>query len=345
MISRNSMLMIIAFLVGLLLVLGSFLVNSRSSVSSEWQWDQIEPIESTNENAPQERHVASNGEGGMLIGPALLSIGCSVIAAVVFAALYQSKLDEYVKTGMVADIQSSIDSGLEKHDAEVRKNQVELTPLYAFPASDSPIKKYNDLYNEELRKTASLRFKGDKALYLSYRLHELLIKRNPELILELLVPRVSLRELFEARARTLYNCSRYHDLDYTQLTSKLIRELLSSIVALYDMRHQLNFTIYFYNELPFLRYEIIDTFLIVSVLPMQKQGYYPPTLLYDRQSLFYSSFLTNFEQLKNRCPTNDVLSSTTINEHDLETLVEQSSENCTIDELRQIYQCYFQQLE
>lgn len=63
----------------------------------------------------------------------LLSIGCSVIAAALFAALYQSKLDVYVQGKLAGDISATINQTVSGSFGELKHLLVDLTKIEIIP--------------------------------------------------------------------------------------------------------------------------------------------------------------------------------------------------------------------
>lgn len=314
----NKYLMIIAFLIGLLLVI---LSDTPLAIP-----DGKTALES-------------------FLSVVLFSIGCSIIAATIFAYLYQSKIESYVANQMSDDIAQFIDEGMTTHFDRERKNNIELSPRYSFPASDAPIKKYNDIYDQSFKKTNNLLYRGDKILYIAYRLQSSLGYSNPAFSIQILLPNPKRNEYFLSRASTLSHSIRYKGKGLKEIAKELKVDLMAGLVAFYDLKDYVNFSIYFYDELPFFRYEILDDMLVVSVLPMQEHGYYPPTLIYDRRSLFFNSFMTNFNQAKRICQSTENFIGNDISEEYIKKLSSQSGINISLDELRKVYKAYFDRVK
>lgn len=217
-------------------------------------------------------------------------------------------------------------------------------PLHSYPASDSPIHDFNRNYDESFVSTRTINYKGDKCLFLAFRLDQHMKKRSPSLTIRLLLPDPGKISLFVNRAETLQNTRRYRDSDRDEISRKIRVELMAGLMALVDMKDHYRFEVRFFDETVFLRYEILDAVLVMSILPMQEEGYYPPTLIYDRQSLFYSSFLTNFSQTWNVAGSN-VLDNSNATADTIETLLTGAKVETTVDELRRVYQDYFRKVQ
>jgi hypothetical protein len=264
-----------------------------------------------------------SGKSNTVTAPiAFFSVGSSILATVIFAWLYESRIDDLLYR-----------SNRERYE--------ELTPLESFPASDSPIKAFNNLYNDALAKTAMVRYKGDRALYLAYRLHKHVSSRTPWMRIELLLPNPRNEDLFYYRAQNLVGLEKYKDNTIAEISKKLKIDLFASIVAFGDMRESYNFEVYFFDEIPFLRYEIMDSILVVSALTMQQYGYYPPTLVYSKASLFYSTFLTNFNQVKDLASKGTAITQSNFSEELVTSLARESSLKIAIGDLRNVYTEYF----
>ena len=248
----------------------------------------------------------------------------------------------------------------DKNDLQVTKSEIEKTlgntisscfnnsikldskisPFKTFPASDRPIDEYNKFYNEEFSRTSTLRYKSDRGLYLSYRLGQMIKHKKPGLDLQILFHDIASIESFKYRAKTIYNCNKYPRLSPEEIAIKLRKEVLAVLVAFFDLRNEYNFEIGFFSDIPFLRYEIMDNFLILSILPMQAHGYYPPTLIYSNQSWFYEAFLANFNQLRIEGRKIRLFTQEQINEDSILKYANDSSLDTSIRELRSIYEEY-----
>jgi len=117
----------------------------------------------------------------------------------------------------------------------------------------------------------------------------------------------------------------------------LKKEFFSSIIAIFDLHDYYDFHVYFIDEISFLRYEILDSILITSALTMQQNGYYAPTIVYSKSSWFYSTFLTNFNQLKDFASGNLNFSNKDFSYERILSLAKECNVNSSLEEFRKIF--------
>ncbi len=78
-------------------------------------------------------------------------------------------------------------------------------------------------------------------------------------------------------------------------------ETFQSIFYIWKLKQEHdNIQLYLHKEIPFIRFELTDNLLAISFLPMIKEGYYPPSMIYDKKSLYWETFSAYSQQILNR---------------------------------------------
>jgi hypothetical protein len=258
-----------------------------------------------------------------LISGALVGVASSVVASILFAMLYQSRIEGFLENRANEQIRVTLDDHAERLAAAVRGDlsehssalQTQLqgtlvqhsadivshfrgyTPIRVYAATDSPNDEYNTYYEQHLHQSKSCRYKSDRALYLCYRLRQMESQRQipPGFRVEalLLDPSNDLYLRVRARDRTRHKSLAGVRVD--DVVAELKLDIYTSVYGLFTLRHSVNVDGAFFSEALLYRVELLDTLLVVSMMTSQGNGYYPDTLCYSPDSHFYRYFGVHFE--------------------------------------------------
>lgn len=189
--------------------------------------------------------------------------------------------------------------------AHVRTRTPRYSPIYTYDAFDEPNVEFNRRMNKEVIKSKVFKHMGDKAEYLSYRLD--LIKNSIEergykLKIEILLPNIYTDKFVSGRLQTLQSRGNYRKVSgVTDTLEYIVKDqrkiIINTMNNIRKLSHYYDFKIVLYDELPYMRYEILDDLLILSFLAMSPEKYCAPTFMYSGNSLFYNSYNRNFEEL------------------------------------------------
>ena len=266
----------------------------------------------------------------------LSSVGYSIIASTIFAFIYKSKTDEYIEEKLIGDIRDNIENKLEILFLENRLLSNE-HPKQIFPATDIPNPEFNELIDTNIIKSTFYRFKGARALYLSYRLKESVSATPLTLKIEIVLFGMENESELRHRAKTMKGLPEYSKKTIEQIMSEMTQELLAVLVAFYDIRQQHNFEIFFSDELLPFRFEIMDDLLIVSA-SVQRGKKFPATFIYSKGSAFYDSYITYFDLQKELAYAKERMTSQNISEEMILTLAKKLGNQSTVEELRKFYE-------
>lgn len=185
----------------------------------------------------------------------------------------------------------------------------ELSPKKYYPATDIPNVEFNKLINDEVCKTKSFFFFASKATYHITRLLSILHKTKRNAVFTIVIPDLNENTVFEAIADNEIERKRIKDeaiTDKQLLVRKAQEETFKSIYFIYKLKKSYqNIELYLHQEIPFICFELSDNLLSVFFLPMIKEGYYPPSMVYDRDSLYWETFTAYAQQILHRSKSYD----------------------------------------
>jgi len=310
--------------------------NDRANQLNQWKYLVIIAILVSIVLILASLFLGSINFGHIFNVPVLLSsLGYSILASTVFAFLFKSKTDEYVEKKLVNDIRNNIEDKLTELFSENKLLHDEC-PTKVFPPSDTPHSDFDKLVDTNIGKATFYRSKGTRALYLSYRLKERVKKTTSLQIEVILFGMTNLVEL-RHRAKIMKDSSEYAGKTLEQIETEMKRELLSVLVAFYDIRQQHDFTIYFSGEVSPFRFEIMDDLLVVSA-SMQRSKQFPTTFTYAKGSAFYNSYIMYFDLQKKLLSGRQTLTSQNISTEKILNLAKELDCTFTIPELRAFYE-------
>lgn len=202
-------------------------------------------------------------------------------------------------------------------------------PSEFYKESDKPHPELNEKMNDKIIQAEEYFYFSDRALFLSERLGTTILNRNPVSMpkITILLADVEESSLFEARwdvfkhREQTYNRDRLvkeadnrqssdagednakeeYIINKKDIIDKEKMKVLQSLYALGRLRDKYDMEIYLHKEIPFIRFEIIDDLLVLSFLPQLGNGKrFPPTVTYERDTIFTPNFRSYVEEAKER---------------------------------------------
>lgn len=265
----NSLFVIISSIVGLLLMIGAFLIDLDPKVRDpsilKWQFAIGQEI--------------------------LIAIGTSILASVCFYLLYSRTAENRV----LREVSVQVTRVATEYATSLFKEHFDkMMPAKIYPQTNVPSKGFNDDFDDLLKDSKTYKYKGDAASYTAFRLH-LMSQRGNLLEKEIKILLLDPREisLFEGRAQMELSSKSYSKAELTEYASTLRIKVYVTLVALFDICHSVRVEVGFHKEHLFFRSEIFDDGLFLTYY---LGGEFPSTYLYTRKTLSYDAFLLNFWQ-------------------------------------------------
>lgn len=281
-----------------------------------------------------------------------MGIAGSLIAAVVFALIYQSQLEQFVIGQTKSIIASAVDEGsktidatvqriLLAHTTEIGKRLRTYLPLRIWPASDSPHDQFNDIVNTSAAKSTRYRYKGDRALYFVYRMTSLQAdhKLPSNCRIDVLICDPREQVCLEGCSRNRFRRSKSKDL--AALSKQMKDELYANIYGLWLLRNHGTITIGLTKDIPLFRYELLDSAIFVSVLTSLQDGAFAETVQYEADSDYYQYFGRQFENEMASVAASDTISiSSAKSQADILGLLQRLGCTLSADELQVVMDKY-----
>ena len=177
-------------------------------------------------------------------------------------------------------------------------------PSITYHDTDDPNVSFDKKLNESISVTKKYIYFSDRAFYLPKRLSKMIHTVDNRLCMTVILADIRDDSIYDAR-KDLY-VQRERALHLKEPTYK-IRSLdeiiraekiavIKSIYALSKLMERYNINIYLHKEIPFLRFEITDSLLILTFLTQLTTGKtYPASVIYENEKLFR----VNFEDYSN----------------------------------------------
>lgn len=230
-----------------------------------------------------------------------VSIGTSLLASLIFAIIYSNVSERYHMMVIRNDLAQCIREEMK----EVMQAYRALLPDDEFPSTSKPKVRFNRTLIESLKKSRTYFFKGVTGRHIPSRLIEV---KPKNLRCEVLLVDPHNDELLR-----LYILDRFgpseNQQKMTLMLERVKREIYMTIVALFDQAHQLNIEIMvgLYICPIFSRTEILDELALISYFTEKTATDYPTTYLYRKDSFFYDTIYTDFQQTRSLVSSSIVL--------------------------------------
>lgn len=172
-------------------------------------------------------------------------------------------------------------------------------PTVTYFDTNDPNIEFNKKMNASVSTTQHYIYFSDRALYMTKRLGKDINTFNPRLKITVFLADIRVDEIFYSRKDVYLKRERAkHDKtkDYVirnidQIVCQEKKEVLRSLYALNELKSRYDIEIYLHKEIPFIRFEITDSLLVMSFLPQLSTGKkYPSTLIYENEAVFKPNF-------------------------------------------------------
>lgn len=191
------------------------------------------------------------------------------------------------------------------------KETLKNLPDERFPAvyddTNDPNKKFNDRLNEGIKSTQKYIYFSDRALYLTQRLGREIDKHDPRLEIYVFLADITDDSIFRSREHMYLQRERASVKCKESLRSinEIINnekmEILRSLYALGKLDKKYDIHVYLHKEIPFIRFEITDSLIILTLLNQWASGKkYPATFMYENNDLLKLNLTDYTEQLRMR---------------------------------------------
>ena len=230
---------------------------------------------------------------GFLFDNVFWSIAISLSVSLSFT-FFQGKLchNDY---GEIVEV---INKALSANNQEISNYFGKYSPMKTYPSSNTPIVDFNNEFDKAFCTTLSYKYMGDRGEYLAFRLDKLKDQQrdsNRGIDIEILLPDITVDDFVTARIDSLKRKEKYIKIEnQDKLVKAVVRDykicIIKSLLSYSKLKSYYQFKICFYKDIPFIRYEIVDNVLVISLLTMDANMKYPPTFIYSKESAYYSAF-------------------------------------------------------
>ncbi|MCM1008871.1 MAG: hypothetical protein NC485_13325 [Ruminococcus flavefaciens] len=229
----------------------------------------------------------------------ITAIICSVLASAIMLFLPNTTSKDVDKNVALKDI------------SEIVKETLKDLPDGKFPIlyedTNDPNVNFNDRLNRGIQSTKKFIYFGDRALYLTKRLGKEIIYHDSRLEINVFVADIREDSIFRSRERmylkkersNYQNTKNQKSIDEIIINEKM--EVLRSLYALGKLSEKYEIHVYLHKEIPFIRFELTDSLMVMTFLTQWTSGKkYPATLMFENNDLFNINFVDYSEQLKKR---------------------------------------------
>ncbi len=198
-----------------------------------------------------------------------------------------------------------------KNMSEIIKETLKDLPDGKFPIlyedTNDPNVNFNNRLNRGIQSTKKFIYFGDRALYLTKRLGKEIIYNDARLEIDVFLADIREDSIFISR-KSMYlkkeranfqNVKNQKSIDEIIINEKM--EVLRSLYALGKLSEKYEIHVYLHKEIPFIRFELTDSLMVMTFLTQWTSGKkYPATLIFENNDLFKTNFMDYSEQLKMR---------------------------------------------
>ncbi len=220
----------------------------------------------------------------------IISVICSMLASSFMALISRMNSDEIDRT-VKATLKNLLGGELPER----------------YENTDAPNKEYNDCLNNGIQSTKKYIYFSDRALYLSKRLSKKIVKHDDRLQICVFLADIREDSIFRSRKHMYSNREqKIHIRNKSQRSiDKIIidekMEILRSLYALGKMSENYEIHVYLHKEIPFIRFELTDSLLVLSFLTEWTSGKkYPTTFVFKENDFLNTNFTDYSEQLTMR---------------------------------------------
>ena len=224
----------------------------------------------------------------------ITAIICSVLASAVMLFLPNATSNNSVQD-------------MERIVKETLKNLPDGRFPVMYDDTNDPDVNFNSRLNRGIQSTKKYIYFGDRALYLTRRLGREIVYHDSRL--EICVFLADIREdsIFRSREHMYLKKEKANvegkksqrSIDEIIIDEKM--EVLRSLYALGKLSEKYEINVYLHKEIPFIRFELTDSLMVLTFLTQWTSGKkYPTTLMFENNKLFNINFADYSEQLKMR---------------------------------------------
>ena len=222
------------------------------------------------------------------------SVGASILASVIVYVLVSLFLDP--KKNRLQARQLSQYAVSVAHEQFRARFETSL-PIATFEDSNIPKASFRDAFVAQLEPSSRYDFKGSGANFTTFRVHTLrrhpAMRRLQDIRLSILDPRDE-KAVAAFADQILEQRGQARDSVAVAAAVVEIREdILSNLVALYDISHELSTTVYLHRDLPFYRCESFDNGMFLTYYVGAVN--YPETLQFPRQTRQFVAYQESAE--------------------------------------------------
>lgn len=224
----------------------------------------------------------------------ITAIFCSILASAVMLFLPNATSNDSVK-----DIDRIV--------KETLKNLPDGRLPIMYDDTNDPNVNFNSRLNRGIQSTKRFIYFGDRALYLTKRLGKEIVYHDSRLEIDVFLADIREDSIFRSRENMYLKKEKANNqggksqraIEEIIIDEKL--EVLRSLYALGKLSEKYEIHVYLHKEIPFIRFELTDSLMVLTFLTQWTSGKkYPATLLFENNDLFNTNFRDYSEQLKMR---------------------------------------------
>lgn len=257
----------------------------------------------------------------------ITSVLCSVLATAVLPSALQSSDTGYIKDIIRTEMEN------------IMNKNSEVSPIEIYTDTNDPNPEFNDMLNDSIMHSHNYTYFSDRAMFTVKRLYKD-IDANSAITITVFVADIRDDELFQSR-KDAYNGRERMDPRYKsrRMLSSIIeqekKDILSSIYGLSQLRDKFEISVYLHKEIPFVRFEITDTLIVMTFLNRISTGKkHPTTLVYRNESIFkpnYEEYVREITERSYKLTDNDLTIT------GIMSLAKDAGIDCTEEEITKYY--------
>ena len=248
--------------------------------------------------------VPSLKNGDSKVAVDLFTIVTAVVCSILAAGLTPKAVSDNN-----SELFEKIKYGVNQQITDFLNTQQCVLPTATYFDTDDPNIEFNKKMNASISTTQHYTYFSDRALYMTKRLGKDINVFNPRLKIILFLADIRVNEIFYSRKDVYLKRERaehdknknYMIRNIDQIVRQEKKEVLRSLYALSKLKSRYDIEIYLHREIPFIRFEITDSLLVMSFLPQLSTGKkYPSTIIYENEAVFKSNFEDFANQIRIR---------------------------------------------
>lgn len=228
----------------------------------------------------------------------ITAIICSILASAVML---------FLPNVASKDLDEDASKNIDRIVKETIKNLPDGRLPVLYEDTNDPNVNFNSRLNQGIQSTKKYIYFGDRALYLTKRLGREIVYHDSRLEIYVFLADIREDSIFRSRERMYLKKEKANvqgkksqrTIDEIIINEKM--EILRSLYALGKMSEKYEIHVYLHKEIPFLRFEVTDSLMVLTFLTQWTSGKkYPATLMFENNDLFNTNFADYSEQLKLR---------------------------------------------